>query len=288
VTGPTVCVIGLGRMGAPMARNLARSGFKTLGWSRSAPRLDYGPNFRMCADATEALAQSGIIILMLSDASAVDDFLFVRSNLSALRPGSIVIDMGTSGPVAARRQAAALKDAGVMYIDAPVSGGVRGAEAANLTILVGGDAAVFARASKVLAALGTPHLLGAVGAGQTAKLANQIIVAGYIAAVSEALVFAEAQELSPALLVMALQGGFADSPVLRQHGEKIARRNFVAGGAAKLHLKDMNLVAEAAGEEFATLTNTAEARRRFDALVVSGRGDLDHSAYFLTYGDRAK
>jgi 2-hydroxy-3-oxopropionate reductase len=286
VTAPTVCVIGLGRMGAPMARNLARSGFKTLGWSRSAPQFDYGSNFTMYADAPEVLARSDVIVLMLSDATAIDDLLFAQKNLSAIRPASIVVDMGTSGPVAARKHAAALADVGVSYLDAPVSGGVRGAEAATLTILVGGDAPAFARASKVLAALGTPHLLGPVGAGQTAKLANQIIVAGYIAAVSEALVFAEAQGLKSASLVTALQGGFADSPVLRQHGEKIARRNFAAGGAVKLHLKDLNLIADAAGEAFANLTNTIEARRRFDALVDGGRGDLDHSAYFLTYEDQ--
>lgn len=279
-----VAVIGLGRMGRPMASSVAQSGFEVKAWNRSRRATDGLPaNLTIVASASQAVAGAGTIIVMLSDSKAVESVLFDEDLAAHIARGAIVIDMGTSGPSAAREHARKLAARGIRYLDAPVSGGVHGAANATLSILAGGDQQTFAEAAPVLACMGRPTYLGPVGSGQTAKLANQLIVAGYIGAVAEGVRFAEQQGMDAAALVTALEGGFADSAVLRQHGRKMAARDFVPGGTCGLHLKDLRLAAELAGADFDRLVHSSEALRRFERLVAEGHEGSDHCAYYLTY-----
>ena len=279
-----VAVVGLGRMGVPMALNLSRRGLELRSWNRSprAPDILRGLHCQTGAPAS-AVDGADLVVLALSDAAAIEAVLFDLGAARALSPGAVVADMGTTGPKAACRHAERLARLGVAYLDAPVSGGVAGAEAGALTIMVGGDREVFDRCAPVLSAMGRPHLMGPVGAGQAAKLANQMIVAGYIAAVAEGVRFAEDLGLSGGALVDALEGGFADSAILRRHGRKMVTRDFSPGGTCRLHLKDLGLAADLATPDVGRFANTAEALRRFERLVAAGQGDADHSAYFQTY-----
>lgn len=284
----TVAVIGLGRMGLPMAVNIAKAGIPVTAWNRSQRGYgDLPPNVTIAATAAQAVSGASIVVLMLSDPSAVESLLFSDGLAAHINKNAIVIDMGTSGPRAAKDHAKRLADLGIRYLDAPVSGGVRGAVNATLSILVGGDVETLSAARAVLEAMGRPTHLGPTGSGQTAKVANQMIVACYIGAVAEGVRFAEQQGMDAAALVSALEGGFADSAVLRQHGRKMAARSFVAGGTCSLHLKDLRLAAELAGADFERFVNSNQALRRFEQLVQSGHKDSDHSAYYLTYENGA-
>jgi 2-hydroxy-3-oxopropionate reductase len=279
-----VSVIGLGRMGLPMAINIATAGFTVNAWNRSQRTYDQLPLGVTIAETTEhAVAGASVVIVMLSDAGAIESLLFTDGLAKHIGIGSIVIDMGTTGPSAAKDHAKRLAERGIRYLDAPVSGGVRGATNGTLSILVGGDFPTFADARAVLDTMGRPTLLGPTGSGQTAKVANQLIVACYIGAVAEGVRFAELQGMDTSALIAALEGGFADSAVLRQHGRRMASRNFIAGGTCSLHLKDLRLAAELAGEDFDRFVNSKEALHRFERLVQSGHKDDDHSAYYLTY-----
>jgi len=222
---------------------------------------------------------------MLTDGRAMSECLFDRNLARCLPEGAVVIDMSTSGPQAALESSRRLDSLGVEFVDAPVSGGVKGAELAKLTILVGAAVATMTAVRPILETMGSPHHLGGVGCGQVAKLANQMMVAGYIAAVAEGVQFAEQSGIDPLAFVQSLEGGFADSAILRQHGKRMATRDFRPGGTCRLHLKDLRLVAEAAGSDFQRFTSTREAMRRFEHLVNTERAELDHSAYFLTYAE---
>lgn len=274
-------------MGVPMVRCLGNAGFNVRAWNRTSrcwPELP--ANVQVVARAEDALSGADAVILMLTDSEAVADILFTLGLARQLAAGSVVIDMSTSGPLAARDHAARLADLGVAYIDAPVSGGVKGAELGSLTILIGAPIGLIDRVRPILGAMGTPHHLGAVGAGQAAKLANQVIVAGYIAAVAEGLRFAELLGIDALQLVNALEGGFADSTILRKHGRRMAARDFSPGGTCRLHLKDLRLAADLAESESERFAVIREAIGRLRHLIDTGRGELDHSAYYLTYEDR--
>lgn len=279
-----VAFLGLGRMGLPMAIRLAQAGYAARAWNRT-PRAwpEVPAGLTVVTEAQRAVDGADVVFLMLSDARAVEALLFSSGLADHLKSGATVIDMGTCGPRAAREHAARLGSLGVRYLDAPVSGGVKGAQNASLTILTGGDPNTFDAARAVLSAMGTPRHLGPVGAGQTAKLANQLIVAGYIAAVAEGVRFAEQQGLDAAGLIDALEGGFADSAVLRQHGRRMATRDFTPGGTCQLHLKDLCLAADLAAGQFSRLVHASEIMHRFARLVREGSGNADHSAYYLTY-----
>lgn len=280
-----VAILGLGRMGRPMAANLVNAGFATAAWNRTPLHsTDVPAGVELARDAATALRGANVVILALTDEHAIDELLFASGIAGSLDRGAIVVDMGTSGPAAARRHAAMFEKLGAGYLDAPVSGGVKGAEAGRLAILVGGSASDFAGARPVLSALGNPHHLGSVGMGQTAKLANQIIVACSIAAIAEGLHFADAHGLDAATLIDALAGGFADSPILRQHGHRMARGDYEPGGTVRLHRKDLKLAADLDPSVFSRLTNAGEAAARFEQLADAGHGEADHAAYYLTYG----
>lgn len=283
--GHKIGFVGLGNMGAPMARHLHAAGAEVVVWNRSvAPAEAAVADGLRRATTLPELAQEigdGVICVNLTTTDVVEAVVFGPEGLSqGLSPRALIIDFGTTG-VPQTKQFAAKQP----WVDAPVSGGQVGAQAATLTIMAGGTPEDFARAAPVLNTVGkrVTHL-GASGAGQVAKLANQLIVAQTIDAVAQALRLAELSGVDPALVRQALLGGFAESRVLDLHGQRMVQRNFVAGGRAALQLKDVRLIcdlAESVGFESATLKNCRAQWEKF--VHEQGRGDLDHSGLFRMY-----
>jgi 2-hydroxy-3-oxopropionate reductase len=224
---------------------------------------------------------SDIVILMLPDTPDVERVLMGADGVIAgLNPGTLVIDMSTISPIATAQFAEAVRAAGGSYLDAPVSGGEVGAKAGSLTIMVGGAEEDFARALPLFQLMGKNiTLVGtANGAGQTCKLANQIIVALNIEAVAEALVFASKAGCDPARVRQALMGGFAASRILEVHGERMIARSFNPGFRIRLHQKDLALALSSARELGVALPNTATAQELMNACSAKGLRDADHSA----------
>lgn len=215
-----VAILGTGLMGLPMAANLARAGLRVSAWNRTIAKAEPLARLgvRLCATAAEAVTGAEVVLIMLSNGAVVDAAL--ADIADALSPGTTVVVMSSIPVEAARAQAAALAARGIGYVDAPVSGGTRGAEAGTLVILAGGGAAEIDRLAPIFAPLGRVTRVGPVGSGQLAKLANQLIVGVTIGAVAEALILAEAGGADPAAVRAALLGGFADSTILRQHGAR--------------------------------------------------------------------
>ncbi|HLB81304.1 MAG TPA: NAD(P)-dependent oxidoreductase, partial [Dongiaceae bacterium] len=229
------------------------------------------------------------LIVDVTDTAAVEQVLLgddPPGAVAGLQSGGLIVDMGTTGVAATRRFAAAARAAGGDYVDAPVSGGVVGAEAASLTIMAGGGAAAFARALPVLRVLGrnVTHC-GEAGAGQVAKIANQMIVGLTIGAVAEAMALARRAGVEPARLRAALTGGFADSRILELHGARMADGAFAPGGKAVIQRKDMLLALELAREVGIELPAVELNRRLWDRMVEKGWGELDHSALIKIYED---
>lgn len=279
-----VAVLGLGRMGLPIARALCKAGYNVQAWNRT-PKLgsdDISLDGAVVHGLpTKAVEGADVVLLSLTDGIAIEKVLFDTGSVEQMKPNAIVVDTSTTGPTNARAHAIRLGTLGLGYLDAPVSGGVKGAIDRSLTILVGGDTKTFARVQPLFVSLGVPHHLGPVGAGQTAKLANQIVVAGYIAAVAEGIRFCEQQQIDALEVVQALEGGFADSKILRQHGRRMAQRSFEPGGTCSLHLKDLLLANELLGSNAPHYGVLQLVKNHFSALVAGGKGELDHSAYFL-------
>ena len=278
-----VAVLGLGHMGYAIAVQLVRRGVRVRCWTRSGRPADATSELDVKRNAADAIQGADTVLLSLTDAASIEKVLFESKLAALLLPNTIVVDMGTTGPVAARAHSQILADQGVVYLDAPVSGGVLGAERGDLTIFVGGHPATFERAAPLLSHLGRPHHVGPVGAGQTVKLVNQIIVAVTIGAVAEGLRFAEWNGLDTAKVARALQGGFADSAVLRQHGQRMVNRDFTPGGPCRLHLKDLHLVRDIMGGDTTWLRHMSASLDGFEQLVETGHSEADHSAYFELY-----
>jgi len=271
--------VGLGVMGRPMAENLLAAGHE-LSVHRGRTDLDA----YVCKSAKEAAERSEVVILMVPDTPDVESALFGPDGVAeGMQKGSVVIDMSSISPTATVGFAEGIEQLGCDYLDAPVSGGEVGARAATLTIMVGGRPEVFERARPIFAALGkNVTLIGGAGAGQTAKVANQIVVGLTIEAVAEALLFAEAAGADPAIVREALMGGFASSRVLELHGERMVKRTFDPGFRIRLHRKDLGLAVQAAAELELALPNTAATQRLMNAAIAGGDGDLDHSALYRT------
>ncbi|MGC1494221.1 MAG: NAD(P)-dependent oxidoreductase [Sulfitobacter sp.] len=279
-----ITLIGTGLMGAPMSRNLMAAGHDLTVWNRSseraAPLVQEGA--KTTETAAEAIAGAEVIITMLSDGYATEALLADTSFRAALTPGMIWIDMSSAKPEHAREQAALLARIGVAHLDAPVSGGTKGAEAASLAIMVGGDRDAFDKVTPVLQAMGRPVHVGPSGTGQLCKLANQTIVAVTISAVAEATLLAEKGGADPAALRAALKGGFADSVILQQHGERMSEGNFAPGGLSKFQLKDLDNTLAEAGALGLQLPSTQAVRDRFAYFIDEMQGgDLDHSGLYL-------
>lgn len=275
--------LGTGLMGTPMVRRLAAGGHDLRVWNRSPDRARRLSDVATaCVTAAEAARGSEILIAMLADGPVTRAVLQGDGVIAAMAEGGLMIDMASVDPGTEMALAADAAARGVGYLDAPVSGGVAGAEAGTLAILAGGSEADFATAEPVLRLLGRPTRIGAIGAGQAAKLANQVIVGGTIAAVAEAFRLAEAAGCDLGLLREALRGGFADSRILDLHGKRMVEANFAPGGRSALQLKDLNNALELAAEKGLTLPVSETTRDGFAALVARpGGADLDHSAYFL-------
>ena len=273
--------IGLGIMGRPMAGHLIAGGHKLYVHNRSAPPqelLDKGAI--ACANGADVARHAEIIITMLPDTPDVAGVLFGEGGVAeGLEKGKIVVDMSSISPIATKEFAQRVNALGCDYLDAPVSGGDVGARAATLTIMVGGPEAAFARVKPIFELMGKNITrVGEVGDGQTAKVANQIIVALNIEAVAEALLFAAKAGADPARVRQALMGGFASSKILEVHGERMIRRSFDPGFRIELHQKDLALALSSARAIGVSLPNTATAQELFNACVAHGGKAWDHSA----------
>lgn len=273
--------IGLGIMGRPMALNLKAAGHDLYIPERKSLAPELRTAATVCGDATAVAEQAEIVITMVPDTPDVEQVLFGHHGVAeGLRKGTLVIDMSSISPIATRGFAARIEASGGQWLDAPVSGGEVGAKNASLTIMVGGNAAAFARAKPLFEAMGKniTHVGEAPGSGQVCKVANQIIVALNIQAVAEALTFAKKAGADPAAVRQALMGGFASSRILEVHAERMLNRSFAPGFRIRLHQKDLNLALGAARDMGMALPNTAIAQQMFSAVAAQGGADLDHSA----------
>jgi 2-hydroxy-3-oxopropionate reductase len=271
--------IGLGIMGAPMAQHLLAAGHEMFVRTRS--KVPAGlEKATVCATNTEVARNGDVTFLMLPDTPDVEMVLFGKDGVAAgLAKGKTVVDMSSISPIETKRFAGEVNKLGADYIDAPVSGGEVGAKAASLTIMVGGDDAVFERVKPLLALMGKNiTLVGRNGDGQTTKVANQIIVALNIAAVGEALLFASKAGADPAKVRQALMGGFAASRILEVHGERMIKRTFAPGFRIALHQKDLGLALAGAKALDVALPQTASAAQLMQSCAAQGWDQLDHSA----------
>ncbi len=273
--------IGLGIMGSPMAGHLIAAGNTVYVYTRSKiPEAIACSRAKICQSPQEVAQRADIIFTMVPDTPDVESVLFAPNGVaSGLSQGKIVVDMSSISPLATKDFAKKIKEMGGDYLDAPVSGGEVGAKNATLSIMVGGAEATFERVKPFLALMGKniTHV-GGNGDGQTAKVANQIIVALTIEAVSEALLFAARAGADPAKVRQALMGGFAASRILEVHGERMVRRTFDPGFRIELHQKDLNLALSSARSLGVSLPNTATAQELFNACVAHGGKAWDHSA----------
>lgn len=280
-----IAFIGLGVMGRPMAGHLLAAGHE-LFVHRVKPVSQHlvEAGARAVDSPRDAAAAAEVVILMLPDTPDVEAVLFGADGVAeGARPGTLVIDMSSISPVATKAFAARLREQGVAYLDAPVSGGEVGAKNAALTIMVGGAEADFGRALPLFERMGKNiTLVGGVGDGQTAKVANQIIVGLTIEAVAEALLFARKAGADPAKVRQALMGGFAASRILEVHGERMIKRSFDPGFRIRLHRKDLSLALEAAKLLELALPNTAATTQLMNAALALGDGDKDHSGLIRT------
>jgi 2-hydroxy-3-oxopropionate reductase len=285
LTGHKIGFVGLGNMGRAMARHLHETGAEVIVWNRSdAPaQAAVALGMRRAASLLELAREigDGVICINLTMTDVVEKVVFGEGGLhEGLSAGAMIIDFGTTGVPATKDFAKRMT-----WVDAPVSGGQVGAEAASLTIMAGGTEEAFQRALPILQVVGKRvTYLGPSGAGQVTKLANQLIVAQTIDAVAQALRLAELAGVDSALVRKALMGGFAESRILDLHGDRMVRRDFAPGGRSTLQLKDVRLIcelAESLGFKSSTLDNSRAQWEKF--VHEMGRGDLDHSGLFQMY-----
>jgi len=273
--------IGLGIMGAPMCGHLIAGGHQLFVTTRSkVPESIAQTNATLCKSAHEVASRADIIFLMVPDTPDVERVLFGDQGVaSGLTKGKVVVDMSSISPIATKEYAKRINALGCEYLDAPVSGGEVGAKNAALTIMIGGSDTAFNRVKPLFELMGKNiTLVGGNGDGQTAKVANQIIVALNIEAVSEALLFAAKAGADPAKVRQALMGGFAASRILEVHGERMINRTFNPGFRIELHQKDLNLALASARALGVSLPNTATAQELFNACSAHGGSAWDHSA----------
>ena len=278
-----VAVIGTGLMGGPMAANLARAGHAVTVWNRSvekAEAVDAGT--RVAATPAAAVAGAEAVVLMVSNGVVCEDVLFGAGRAAeAMTPGALLILMSSIGVDEAKALAARAQAMGLRCLDAPVSGGTVAAKAGTLSIMAGGPEADVQAARPLFDAMGTTVRVGPNGAGALAKVVNQLLVASTIAAVSEAVLLAEAGGADPTKVREALLGGFAASRILELHGARMIEGNFVPGGPAKYQLKDTRAALDVARGVGLELPVLALADRLFGDLIEHGGGDLDHAALIL-------
>jgi 2-hydroxy-3-oxopropionate reductase len=278
--------IGLGIMGRPMALNLLKGGHEVTVWARRAesmqPLLDAGA--KGAANPADVARAVDVAISMVADAPDVEQVMLGENGVSsgvvaAHKSGLVAVDMSTILPASARDIAARLREKGIEFLDAPVSGGEVGAIAGTLSIMVGGSEAAFAKAKPAFECMGKNIVqVGDSGAGQVAKAANQIVTGAGVLIVAEALNFAAKNGVDPAKVREALLGGFAYSKILENHGQRMLDRNFKPGFKSWMHQKDMNIVMQSAHELGMCLPVSAATAQMYNAMVGAGLGEEDSIA----------
>jgi 2-hydroxy-3-oxopropionate reductase len=276
----SIAFLGIGLMGQPMARRLLSAGYPLSSWNRSAHKsaalIVHGA--RHNEDLKHAVKDAQIVITMLEDGPTV--LKFIEQAMPTLKKGTLVIDMSSTRQAEAQSLQAMLKTQGIDFIDAPVSGGVVGAEKGELAIMVGGSIANYQRAEELLQVMGRPRLVGGPGCGQLAKLCNQLIVGGTLSIVAEALLLAQAGGADPAAVRDAIRGGFAESRILEVHGQRMLDRNFMPGGQIKSQIKDMDNILAAAKKAGVQLPLTELATVGYKTLALD-YAQADQSATLL-------
>jgi 2-hydroxy-3-oxopropionate reductase len=285
--------IGIGIMGKPMVRNLVKAGFEVVIHNRSRGSVDEltaeSDAITAAASPREVASEVSTVVTMLPDSPDVRDVVFGDEGLlPSMKEGKLLIDMSTIAPATAVEVAEALKAQGASAVDAPVSGGDKGAIAGTLSIMVGGTEADFERARPIFEAVGKTIVhVGGAGAGQTVKACNQVVVALNYAAVSEALVMGAKAGVDPAKIIEVLNGGLAASRVLEMRGPSMVEHQFTPGFRVNLHRKDLGIALATAKEHEVPLPMTALVGQLFDALAATGRGNLDHSSLITLFEDLA-
>jgi 3-hydroxyisobutyrate dehydrogenase-like beta-hydroxyacid dehydrogenase len=271
MTTPAIAFLGIGLMGKPMAERLLQAGFVVHAWNRTAAKAQALGGAIAHADVTDAVANADIVISMLEDGAVVA--ATIATAAPALNATNLWIDMSSIRQDEALANHATLEQYGVRHLDAPVSGGVAGAEAGTLAIMAGGSATDFAAADAVFKAMGTAVLVGPAGSGQVAKLCNQLIVGATLNIVAEALLLAQAAGADPAAVREAIRGGFAGSKILELHGQRMLDRNFVPGGKVTTQLKDQRNILAAAADAGIALPVTALVTEQYQSIAA----DLPHA-----------
>ncbi|MEV4605252.1 NAD(P)-dependent oxidoreductase [Neorhizobium sp. LMR1-1-1.1] len=289
MTGETqkkkIAFLGLGLMGLPMARRLARAGYPLTVWNRDAAKAKplEAEGAVVAASATDAVRDADIVFTMMTNGDVVGTVLFDSGVAAAMKKDAVLIDTSSIAPSIARDHFARLAAIGIRHLDAPVSGGVVGADAGTLAIMAGGDVDVVADLADVFAVLGRVTHVGPSGAGQVCKLANQQIVAVTIGAVAEAMILVKAGGASREAFRNAIRGGFAESRILELHGARMVERNFDPGGSSNNQLKDLNTVMALAKELSLQLPLTQTVTGEFSDFVFEGGGEKDHSGLLLHF-----
>lgn len=290
LAGQTLGFIGLGLMGRPMCLNLQQAGAHMIVHNRSRDVIEeiQGTDIIAAGSPAEVARSAQTVVLMLTDTKAVEKVLFADQGLAqSLSPGALVIDMGTTAVTATREIAAGLKQQGVGFIDAPVSGGQIGAVAGTLAIMAGGDPETITRAQPLFEVLGSSFThVGGPGAGQVAKAANQIIVGLNIGAVAEAIALVESAGVDPAKVRQALMGGFAASRILEVHGQRMIEQTFEPGAKITTQCKDLEQAIELGSLLGQRLPATELSLSLYRSLVDRGQGGLDHSALIKALQDQ--
>lgn len=275
-----IAFLGIGLMGDPMARRLLGAGFSVTVWNRTHAKAQAleAAGARAPAQLADAVAGAAIVISMLEAGPVVAEVL--QQALPALAPGALWVDMSSTQQAEAQAFHAQLQAHGHRFVDAPVSGGVQGAQAGTLAIMAGASIDDFETLGPVFAALGRATLVGPAGSGQVAKLCNQLIVGATINIVAEALLLAQAAGADPAAMRTAIRGGFAESKILELHGQRMLERNFVAGGKVATQVKDLRNILAAAAAAGVVLPVTALVTERFEVLAQA-LPQADHAAALI-------
>lgn len=279
-----IAVLGTGIMGGPIATRLAGAGYRVTAWNRTVEKAQalVRAGITVAATPGDAALDANVVICMLSSGPICDEILLGTAGvIGMMRPGSTLVVMSSVPVETAIAQAEAASAKSIRYVDAPVSGGEKGAKEGTLAIMAGGEADTVAALAPLFGCLGRVTHVGAAGTGELTKLANQLIVASTICAVAEALTLARRGGADPGRVREALLGGFADSTVFRQHGLRMVEGNFAPGGPAKYQLKDTSTALAFARSLGLSLPVGEEVDRLFRGMVDNGDGDLDHSGIFL-------
>lgn len=283
-----IAVLGIGNIGFPMARRLCEAGFEVQAWNRTLSKAQRLAQYGATVHNTpaQAVRDAEMVITLLDDGPVVGHVLFNMGTAAAMQPGSLFVCMASIQPAEARDHAARLSEINIHYLDAPVSGGTLGADQGTLAIMVGGKATHFEYAQPVFDALGRSTHVGPTGAGQLAKLANQMIVGVTIGAVAEALLMCEKGGADMAKVKEAITGGFADSRILQVHGQRMIERDFAPRGRMTVQLKDLRNALSTAHEIGFDAPITALFEQLYARGIDHGLADLDHAGLFVELASR--